>query len=295
MGKVALVNAVRMQLQYYFGRDSKAPEIDEVATTLSKSCVKAGTKMLHMFENLTRTGNITRFSFTDFQGCSIATIVVLLGGILERDSGYHARVTFGLDCLRRMAIGNMTAMMGVRFVEALQSIANEAYDKLHQTQTSTGVPKITDKVTNDYTNWADWLSRADQSESYGDSTASGQHRRAETVMSTPSQAESWTNPATGWGASGQQGRDQPHTQPHAQPHTQIYSNTHSQAQLPPVASISNMPIAAPALPQNSVMMQQAPATETDFMSAIYNEDQTFLMGLTGLDVLDFSGYITYAE
>jgi hypothetical protein len=33
--------------------------------------------------------------------------------------------------LRKMATGNMTAKLGVKFVEAVQSITNEAAEKLH--------------------------------------------------------------------------------------------------------------------------------------------------------------------
>ncbi|KAK2042410.1 hypothetical protein LZ31DRAFT_596410 [Colletotrichum somersetense] len=57
--------------------------------------------MIELFECLYRSGNLAWFSFTDFQGCSIATIILLLAGILTRDSGrskwkYSVKTVFQL-------------------------------------------------------------------------------------------------------------------------------------------------------------------------------------------------------
>lgn len=161
MGKVFLVTVVRTNLNQYFYPKPQPPHINETVDKLSLSCTKAARKLLLLFENLTRTRNITRFSFTDFQGCSIATIVTLVSGILDRDSTYHARVAFGLDCLRKMATGNMTVKMGVKFVEAVQSIANEAASKLHHTSSFQGSTQVTGgpETASEYSQWADWLTQ----------------------------------------------------------------------------------------------------------------------------------------
>lgn len=131
---------------------------------LALSCVKASKTILHLFEHLSHNNLIFRFSFTDFQGCSIATIVAILAGIIERDSEYEARVAFGLNYLRTMALGNLPAEVGVRFIEALQAISNEAFTKFG------GLSSLDDK--NDqgrgaqpgaryaagYSEWAQWVS-----------------------------------------------------------------------------------------------------------------------------------------
>lgn len=111
---------------------------------------------------------MTRFSFTDFQGCSIATIVTLIAGILDRDSGYEARVTLGFDCLRRMAAGNMTAQMGVRFVDAVGSITNEATEKLHRASCSNKRQEedVGSGPTSAYNQWAEWLTIQDETDNY---------------------------------------------------------------------------------------------------------------------------------
>ena len=55
-----------------------------------------------------------------------------MADILRRDAGYGASVAFGLSFLRETAAENLTAKLGVRFVEAVQSITNEAVDKLRR-------------------------------------------------------------------------------------------------------------------------------------------------------------------
>ncbi|KAK7417229.1 hypothetical protein QQZ08_011708 [Neonectria magnoliae] len=166
MGKVSLVTVARAKLRYHLGPEAQIPQIDETVDQLSKACAKAARKVLQLFENLTRTSNMTRFSFTDFQGCSIAIIVTLVAGILERDSAYEARVAFGLDCLRSMAIGNMMAKMGVRFVEALQFITNDAIQKLKRTSSFTESPPDIEESTasSEYNQWAEWLARQDRTQ-----------------------------------------------------------------------------------------------------------------------------------
>ncbi|KAF1349377.1 hypothetical protein EJ07DRAFT_169435 [Lizonia empirigonia] len=95
MGKMSVVAQVRSFLKIRLGRDAQAIS-EEHDNHLSQAC------------------------------CSVATSLVLLAGILERDSDYERHVSFGLDSLRKMAEGNATATAGLTFVEALQSIAEEA-------------------------------------------------------------------------------------------------------------------------------------------------------------------------
>jgi hypothetical protein len=111
------------------------PASEKRCAELVKSCIKAAKKMLELFGEIDRSGCITKSSFTDFQGCSIATIILLVAGILKRDLCYEARISFGLTCLRRMAGGHLAAVNGVYFIEALKSIADEAAEKLRKSST----------------------------------------------------------------------------------------------------------------------------------------------------------------
>lgn len=161
MGKLSLVTIVRDHLRCHFGEKAQTSEITEQAYDLSQSCIKAAQKILQLFEDVRLTGNLTRFSFTDFQGCSISTTIVLLAGILERDASYERHVRFGLDSLRKMAVGNGTATAGVAFVEGLQAIADEAVEKLGRMEHSPSAVPPTSQATK-YAEWAEWLSRQSQ-------------------------------------------------------------------------------------------------------------------------------------
>ncbi|ENH74705.1 Putative transcriptional regulatory protein C3C7.04 [Fusarium oxysporum f. sp. cubense race 1] len=211
MGKMSLITLVRMTLRRHLGDNPEPCNIDEKAEKLSKSCAKASKKLLQLFEDLNQTGYTTRFSFTDFQGCSIATIVTLIAGILDRDPGYERRVRFGLDFLRRMATGNPNAQVGVR------SNNNEAI--------------------------GEGALGADQN----------------TQVPPGADAEFWS---TG-------------------PEVMEWSSR-TDAVLEPL--MSRLPV-----PQLQAGEQLDPF-ETYRLSTTYNDDQPFLMGLTGFDVLDFAGY-----
>ncbi|KAF5016439.1 hypothetical protein F66182_11879 [Fusarium sp. NRRL 66182] len=75
------------------------------------------------------------------------------------------KVDFGLESLRKMADGNKSAKTGVRFVEMLRSIADEAVAKLRQTTYHSQAQQGTyeDNETR-YVQWAEWLARADGSQ-----------------------------------------------------------------------------------------------------------------------------------
>jgi hypothetical protein len=249
MGKVALVTVARTHLRRHLQPESQTPNLSDLVRKLSKACMKAARKILQLFERLRRTQKITRFSFTDFQGCSIATIVTLVAGVIERDSGYNSRVAFGLDCLTKMATGNMTAKMGVRFVQAVQSITTEAAEKISQA-TSLQLPRhnAESTVSSVYNQWSEWVTLQDR--------ITGNTVTAQPVAFEYSQA-------TIGGRSSCQPSEE-----------QLYSSA---------SYIPRDPTESPTAPGISDTGDNYP------FSALYVDEQTLLMGLTGLDALDFSG------
>ncbi|KAF5251751.1 hypothetical protein FANTH_3361 [Fusarium anthophilum] len=263
MGKMSLITVVRMTLRRHLGDNSEPCNIEEKAEKLSKSCAKASKKLLQLFEDLNQTGYTTRFSFTDFQGCSIATIVTLIAGILDRDPGYERRVRFGLNFLRRMATGNPNAQVGVRFVEALRSISNEAWSKLGRSRQPP--PNATDEgpQSSAYNEWAEWLSNQEQSQSAINSEVIGESTLGSdqnTQIPSGADAEFWSTGAE-----------------------VMEWNSRTDAVLEPL--MSRLPVSQPQTGE-----QQLDPFETYRLSMAYNDDQPFLMGLTGFDVLDFAGY-----
>ncbi|KAJ1705590.1 Zn(II)2Cys6 transcription factor [Aspergillus flavus] len=264
IGKASLISVVRAKLRSY-ATGSQPPQISNVARSLSRSCAKAARKLLGLFETVSTSHKITRFSFTDFQGCSIATIVTLLDGIPERDSGYEARVASGLEHLRQMAIGNATAKMGVRFVEAIQLITNEAREKVTQSayaagRTSQGNSGISS--TAEYSQWALWLAQQEQSQGFSERTSS--LSVVPETMTPLSQVGQWppTHSAAGL------------RPPWAAYERQMFSPTY--------VSMQN-------LAQEPQVYPEEQDADYEFLPALHHDEQTFLMELTGLGVLDVSG------
>jgi hypothetical protein len=262
MGKMSLITVVRMTLRRHLADDLEPCIIDGKAEKLSTACAKASKKLLQLFEDLNQTGYTTRFSFTDFQGCSIATIVTLIAGILDRDPGYERRVRFGLEFLRRMATGNPNAQVGVRFVEALRSISNEAWSKLSRSRQPPTNTTDEGLQSSAYNEWAEWLSNQEQSQSAINSEAIGDSALGvdqNTHVPTGAGAEFWS------------------TGPEA-----MEWSSRTDAVLEPL--MSRLPVSQPHAGE------QLDPFETYRLSTTFNDDQPFLMGLTGFDVLDFAGY-----
>ncbi|KAL2694900.1 hypothetical protein Neosp_001489 [[Neocosmospora] mangrovei] len=272
IGKVSLITAVRTTLQHHLGQESSQPlRIDGTIEGLSKSCTKAARKLLQLFEDLTRIRNTARFSFTDFQGCSIATIVTLIAGILERDSTYESRVNFGLNCLRDMAAGNLTAKVGVRFVETLQSISDEAARKLRRSGTFSGELQEDSESLQPsaYNDWAAWLASQQQPQTnHLDGTEEQETATGPEIITRERSAPDAdlcnlqnTDEDAGW--SGQV--------------------------LEPLSTTRLL------MQQSTTVSEPLVRPENDFTSAILGDDQSFFVGLTGLDVLDFAGYSTQLD
>ncbi|TDZ28380.1 putative sterigmatocystin biosynthesis P450 monooxygenase stcS [Colletotrichum spinosum] len=270
MGKVSVVTVVRARLRTVFCPDERPSEVRPSIEKSSEACIKAAKKMLELFEGLSKSGNMARFSFTDLQGCSIATIVVLLAGILDRDSGYDGRVAFGLDCLRKMASGgNTTARMGVRFVEALQAITNEARAKL---LTVNRKPKIQHPAvsgqTSGYGDWKDWVTNFETMDTSSDSE--GEAHLSDS--SSPNLGESGVTDVmlpTPWDEAAA---------------LQLQEMS---------AGDFRVPMAAPGDIMDDQGGEALPSADDGWPPLfVGNDDQMYLMGLTGMDVLDFTGGFT---
>lgn len=255
MGKVALMTVARKKLKQ---DDCDPPDLSDQARKLANCCMKAARKTLQLFEILSKSRKVTRFSFTDFQGCSIATIVTLVSGIMEKDVGYNLRVELGFKCLRDMATGNITAKLGVIFVEAVRSITEEAAAKLEPDAPPHQSSGLGDH--SGYYRWKEW------------------HTEHEGLQRDDHMAR-------------QQGTEFPmraDSDEHANPWLTTQSNFSDTCGWPSNVQegITNSSITQSRLYGPSGSSQPL---EHSFPSMIHNDEQSFLMGLTGLDALDFSG------
>lgn len=258
MGKISVVAEVRSYLKSHFAGGGQHI-VEEHSHHLAEACIKAAKKILRLYEDVRRTGNLTRFSFTDFQGCSVATSLVLLVGILVRDSDYDRHVNFGLDSLRKMAEGNATATAGLKFVEALQSVAEEAVQKLHQRGAATNNTAVTQdfRQTSDYGTWADWLSR--------------QPSQASSIMRSGMQTPLELGESSAI-SNGDSEMD--------------FAIWDGAAALQQLSSVPSLMMPSGTLPQD-LDTALADTLDSAMFTSDFSEDPIFLMGLTGFDMMGF--------
>lgn len=269
MGKVSVVTVVRNRLRSALRPGTATTKSsqqagDEDIEKLHRSCVKAAKRILELLESLGQTGNVARFSFSDFQGCSIATIVVLLAGILDRDAAYEARVSLGLDCLRRMAGGNVTVRKGVRFVEDLRSITDEAWWKLRSLsaqRSSRPSPGSAASKCPEYVQWEEWLAHA----SSGEGRADGPQHVARGV--SPAGGTLPVGPLT---SAGSAAATLAMSSPPWEETTPLQLGEMSASRFAPVGDTDS-------------------PMDVDFNlpTGEFNVDEAYLIGLTGMEVLDF--------
>lgn len=293
VGKVCVVAVVREHLRHHIAKEKSPLYRDQSVPSFAKHCIKAAKKLLRLFENITKTNNLTRFSFTDFQGCSISTIIVLLSGIMNRDPEYEAQVDFGLESLRKMADGNKSAKTGVRFVEMLRSIADEAVAKLRQTiyHSQTQLRTYEDNESR-YIQWAEWLARADglqQSTTHStnhammDPSSASQALRAvqnPTSVTAHDVGYQWQTPLSHSSMDNHTlspsilGSDTPRVsraRPRKQSNDFVY-----------------MPDSAGPEHHQSLHAESGLEANNPSLQWLHGDDQTFLTCLTGFDMLDFA-------
>lgn len=95
MCRIPLLRSVRGRLKRVLVDSSFKEATDPTTIEHARLCVRAAKEVLQLFEVLWAKEKLALFSFTDFHGCSTATIIIFLSGIPERDSEYDRRVALG--------------------------------------------------------------------------------------------------------------------------------------------------------------------------------------------------------
>lgn len=130
----ALIKLLRRRLRVFFNE----PDEQQYGCILpleryAGQCVEAAKAIIDLFETLQRLRYLGIFSYTDFQGCSTATVVLILDCMYQGRTPNSHFVQTGLSCLEFMAIGNQQAKTGLRFVKELQCIAEDVSEKYRLT------------------------------------------------------------------------------------------------------------------------------------------------------------------
>jgi hypothetical protein len=266
MGKISVVTVAKAHLSSALRPENQPTAVSLDVSSLAQSCIKYARKMLRLFEDLHTTGNITGFSFTDFQGCSTATIVLLVAAFVPGRHNFQSTASAGLGYLRLMAGKNAAALRGVQFVEAVQAVVNEATAKVAvKTQSSDFTSNVQASESSNYVKWTQWLTTTNLPESrfatQGTDMEHTQGGQAETfVPPTPASASGLDPLCWDYAASTQ-------TSPGTTPLNRFGN--------------AAMPGHLAGAPYDDSMM-------TPDLPSAFGNDHDFLMGLTGLGVLDFT-------
>lgn len=133
---MALVKSKMANLAWAYGSsDSSSAGISQ-AQEFPDLCLNAARSMLRLYEMLHKNNNLARFSFTDFQGCSTSTIIMLLYGIVDRDEDYDDYVDSAIEALSYMGTGCDKAQAAVQFIRGFRELADEAYKRARNPSTN---------------------------------------------------------------------------------------------------------------------------------------------------------------
>lgn len=167
----------------------------------------------------------------------------------------------------------MTARTGVRFVEALKSIADEARAKLqghHPAPMEEPQAATVAYNSSDYATWASWLSATEQQQqNHEDNVTSG----SGPVMDALEVPHDGAVSSPGIGGP-------------------LDASTMASPPWEEAAALQLQGLSASAfgIPVGTAGIGEQCTSPIDpyLPSAAYNDDQLYLMGLTGMDVLDFT-------
>lgn len=120
---------------------------------LADDCVDAGKAIIDLFETLQQNESLGMFSFTDFQGCSIATVILLLESMRRGNRTNSLSIDTGFSCLRYMATENRHAKAGIQYVEELRVIANQVIQKRMQPSSIHQDDRLDSRGIDAYQDW----------------------------------------------------------------------------------------------------------------------------------------------
>lgn len=253
------------------------------------SCSKAARKMIRLFEILRDNDYLARFSFTDFHGCSIATIIILLHGILERDVAYNATLAFAVESLRWMASESETARLGARFVEGFKQLADEAVSRM-EVRKEKDVGK--ERGDEGYERWLRWVGESERKIS--------QHAELYQQHLPTTEDPDFSHQPVPQAPSSYPTQSPFSPAPASIPltgGTAAYQDTHHQ----PPPSAPSIPSQIPSFDTDLSSSQHPQQQQQDFQTfdpfsadldqPLYGfSDDSFILGFTGLDVLNYRDF-----
>lgn len=125
ISRSALISRVRNYLtkrEYDESDNANNSEVDQ----LSRYCVQHAEQIIDLIALLRSRRQLGRFSHTDFNACSSATIIILLDSILRPRLTSYSKVRTAMDALRFMASSSDFARDTIKYINNFQTVVNSA-------------------------------------------------------------------------------------------------------------------------------------------------------------------------
>lgn len=252
----ALLYLLRRDLKNLFRNLDEHTVVDMVdyerLERLAENCVDAARSIIGLFETLQQTESLGMFSFTDFQGCSIATVILLLESMRCGNRTNSPFVDTGFSCLRYMATENQHAKAGIQYVEELRMIANQVIGKRMQPSNIDQDECSDSRGMDAYQDWIQTVIDGSLTPNTNQDALAAEPNTAASLAQNYARSPGY---------------------PESSSHTRRLS--HELGQLTAVSESENFSL--PPAFQFAAPMTTLPDDTSD----------TFLFGLTGLDALDF--------
>ncbi|KAL1862443.1 hypothetical protein VTK73DRAFT_6884 [Phialemonium thermophilum] len=169
MGRRALLRHVQRHLsrRHRHARDSSSVPNQEDAgsspsaaattceATLIRECVAAAIRIIQLVNYLWETGKLARFSFTDLNCCSTATLIVMVHEIAQQHPLYSSSVETAMQAMSHMATGCRNAKEGLRLIRHLQRVITALKSEMAHDE------RGTDGQMHGYREWERWMALRD--------------------------------------------------------------------------------------------------------------------------------------
>lgn len=147
-----LVIVARQRLSQASVPQEALTEPDPQALRLSTECSTAAQDMIANFDRVRQAKLMARFSWTDFQGCSTAILVILFYRVIEQNLDYERTIDTGLHILKVLAEASKPAQLALNFVQEFKKIVEEAVQRSQQPE------KVSDVANVQRQSYESWLS-----------------------------------------------------------------------------------------------------------------------------------------
>ncbi|KAJ6439262.1 Required for meiotic nuclear division protein 1 [Purpureocillium lavendulum] len=96
--------------------------ITALEARLIQDCVSAAVKIIHLIDYLWKMGKLARFSFTDYNCCSMATLIIMVHEIAVQQPLYPLYLETAMQAMTHMATGCHNAGQALKLIQHLQRV-----------------------------------------------------------------------------------------------------------------------------------------------------------------------------